>query len=200
MRIIRISGFFALLCLISCDLFHGGDKGCPEIQGIYFDVNDLEISSHKVSSCCDDELNAFSPVPFGEFLLRIDYKCAYYSLNQNPEKFSFFNSAYGLSCPTNGQNGSKESLSELEVITLYDMDSQHKKGSSINDLIEFEANGARLPLGMFLSSSDRRIYSKMASLYLIQKPVLSDTCAFKISVLLDNGEKYTRISTPVIFQ
>lgn len=197
MRTVRIFGFFALLCLLSCDVFRQ-EAPCPEVAGLYFTPLDVTVSSRKITSCCDDELLAFGRVSFYDYLLRMQYTVQYHAQSIPPTP-SLFSSAYAFSCPQNGQNGSRVSLEELEIITLYDIDEEHKKGSPVNDLFDFEEIGNRLPLSFYLSGNDRRIRGETALLRLNQKPQLSDTCAFKISVILDNGKKFTSISTPVIF-
>ncbi|MHB1279054.1 MAG: hypothetical protein ACYC1Q_11740 [Bacteroidia bacterium] len=198
MRIVRIIGFFALLSLLSCDIFHKEPTPCAEVAGVYFTPVDATVSSRKVTPCCNDELLAFDFVSFKDYLLRLQYTVQYHA-QALPSSPSLFSSAYAYSCPENGQNGSRVSLDELEIITLYDIDEQHKKGSPVNDLFDFEETGNRLPLSYYLSGNDRRIRDEMALLRLNLKPQLSDTCAFKISVILDNGKKFTSISTPVIF-
>lgn len=199
MRAIRICGFFALLGLMSCDIFHQDDSGCPPIAGLYFDVHNVQVSPKRITDCCTENVAVFEHMPFKKYILSLDYTSSYYSMTESPANFSLFPSAYALSCATNGQNGSKESLMELEIITLYDIDEQHKKGQPVNDLFDFEEQGARLDLNEYLSSSNTRIHAEHANLYLNQRPLLNDSCAFKVKVILDNGESYTNITTPVIF-
>lgn len=198
MRIVRIIGFFALLSLLSCDIFHKEPTPCPKVAGLYFTPIDVTVSSRKITPCCDDELLAFDRLSFNEYLLRMQYNVQYHALTK-PRSSSLFSSAYALGCSEDGQNGSRISLEEVEIITLYDIDEQHKKGSPVNDLFDYEELGSRLPLSYYLSGNDRRIRDEISLLRLNQQPQLSDTCAFKISVILDNGKKYTSISTPVIF-
>lgn len=197
MRTARIIGFFALLCLLSCDVFRQ-EAPCPEVAGVYFTPIDLAVSSRKITPCCDDELYAFDRVSFNHYLLRMHYTVQYHAAIEHRGS-SLFSPAYALSCREEGENGSRVSLDELEIITLYDIDDQHKKGSPVNDLFDFQEFNSRIPLAQYLSGDDRRIRDEVALLRLNQQPQLSDTCAFKISVILDNGKKFTSISTPVIF-
>lgn len=198
MRIIRLVGFFALLSLLSCDVFRKEPPPCPEIAGLFFTPFDAHVKSQRITPCCNTQLNAFERVSFNEFNLCLHYEANYHAFK--PDISTIFQAAYASTCPENGQNGSKIALDEIEIITLYDIDDSHKKGSPVNDLFEFAELGSRLFLPAYLSSDDRRIRDENAQLYLIQEPALSDTCAFKINVLLDNGKKFTCISTPVIFE
>jgi|GEM_PF-2491031 len=200
MRAIRISGFFALLGLMSCDLFHKDNPGCPPIAGQYFDVIAVDISSKRLSECCAEDAFVFERMPFKKFLLSVDYQASYYSLNLAPSHFSLIPSGYAMSCTQNGQSGSKESLLEVEIITLYDIDGQYKKGQAVADLFDLEEMGGRLGLNEYLSNSNRRIREEHSRLYLNKQPSMNDTCAFKIKIILDNGESYTSLTTPVIFQ
>lgn len=200
MRAIRICGFFALLGLMSCDIFHKDNPSCPPIAGLYFDVHDISISPKRKSDCCAEDVRVFERMPFKKFLLNIEYTASYYSMNTPSSNFSLFPSSYAVSCPFNGQNGSKENLSEFEIITLYDIDGEHKKGQPVADLFDFSELGGRINLNEYLSDSSQRIRSEEAHLYLNKRPALNDTCAFKIKVILDNGESYTSITTPVIFE
>lgn len=197
MRTVRVFGFFALLCLLSCDIFHQ-EAPCPEVAGTFFTPLDANVSSRKITACCNDELLAFDRVSFDEYVLQLQYDVQYHS-EAKTKSLSLFSPAYAFTCPEDGQSGSRVSLEELEIITLYDIDDQHKKGSPVNDLFDFEHIGHRLPLSYYLSLNERNLLDETALLHLNHQPQLSDTCAFKISVILDNGNKYTSISTPVIF-
>ncbi len=199
MRAIRICGFFALLGLISCDIFHQDDPGCPPIAGLYFDVQNVSISPKRQNDCCAIDVKVFERMPFKNYRLQIDLEATYYSMNTAPSHFSLISSSYALSCASNGQNGSKESIMEMDIITLYDIDYQHKKGQSVSDLFDIEELGSRLNLNAYLSNEDHRLRSEQLNLYLNNQPILNDTCAFKIKTILDNGESYTTITTPVIF-
>lgn len=199
MRAIRICGFFALLGLMSCDIFHQDDPGCPPIAGLYFDVQNVSISPKRLSDCCAMDVKVFERMPFKKFLLQIDYEASYYSMHAAPTHFSLIPSSYAMSCASNGQNGSKERILEIDIITLFDIDSQHKKGQSVSDLFDIEEFGSRLNLNAYLSNEDHRLRAEQMNLYLNNRPNTNDTCAFKIKMILDNGESYTSITTPVIF-
>jgi hypothetical protein len=58
----------------------------------------------------------------------------------------------------------------------------------------------RSSLNDYLSGDDKKLRHQNAVLYLRDKPSLCDTIAFKLQVSLDNGENYTCVSAPVIFE
>lgn len=197
MRIVRATGFFALLALLSCDTFNGGNN-CPEIQGQYFDVQGIEISNRQSSACYDEKVAAYSIVPFHQFRMRLDFDANYYASAARPSLL--WNSAFAFNCKQNGEKGSKESISEFEIITLFDIDKNHPKGSKVNDMFEYEEWGARVPLNTYLKGNTRKIRDESNYLYLTCEPLHNDTAAFKITLILDNGERYTEITSPVIFE
>jgi hypothetical protein len=139
MRLARIAGFLGLLALASCDLFvDGGDK-CPPIAGAYFNVYNVSAENYRrTASCCAEQVPAFGTLAFQNYHLQLNYIASYYSQHIPKQGFSLFTPAMALSCVSNGELGSKESLSEIQIITLYDIDANHKKGMAVNDLFDYE--------------------------------------------------------------
>ncbi|MBI1221876.1 MAG: DUF5034 domain-containing protein [Bacteroidetes bacterium] len=196
MRIVRISGFLALLALLSCDTFNSGPP-CTAIQGQYIRVLGLDISNQQMSPCCDEPIPPFSKIHFKEYRMQLNFQIQYYSeLKTNS---MLWNSCYAYDCPQNGENGSKETISEFDIVSLYDFDENHKKGESVRDLFDYEENKTRISLNTYMKSNSRHIRRATNYLYLMQEPTQSDTVAFKITLSLDNGNKFTEITSPVIF-
>lgn len=201
MRLARIAGFFGLLALASCDLFVDTGEKCPDIAGAYFNTYDVSAENYRrTAPCCAEPVPAFGRLAFQDYSLQLNYLATYYSEHVRSGGFDLFPPAMALSCMSNGELGSSESLSEIQIITLYDIDANHKKGMAVNDLFDHEEMGARSSLNEYLSRPDKKLRHQNATLYLRDQPALCDTIAFKIEVLLDNGENYTCVSAPVIFE
>ncbi len=200
MRSLRILGLIMLCGLLSCDLFESKEGHCPPVQGTWFKVKDMQVlNMRNQPGCCLNKVPPYGKVEYNYFLLNLEMDVSYYAFRAAP-KPGLFNTAYALSCPENGQNGCKESIREIAITTLFDLDENHKKGAIVNDLFDIDQMGGRMGIDDFLSSDECRIQQPVLGFLLHKKPVLSDTCAFKFQINLDNQTQYTCISAPVIIK
>ena len=79
MRIVRVTGFFTVLFLLSCDTFRNEKSGCPDIQGVLFNVTGIDISNQQFSECCEEPIGAYKKVAFPAYRLCMHFDAVYYN-------------------------------------------------------------------------------------------------------------------------
>ncbi|MEQ8472447.1 MAG: hypothetical protein RIC35_14735 [Marinoscillum sp.] len=184
--------------VLTITLFTGifGCGTCPEYDGFYFDINGLVIfNMEKRSPNARFGVDEGTNLEFKNHSFTISYTANYYSLNEI-NNIGLISSALATSCSYSGEGGSQEYLDTLVVTTNFDIDEQHLKGESINDIILY--NGK--VLNSFLATDSIEIPHQTFSLELTQKPELDNSLSINILVKLLNGEEYTATSERVFIK
>ncbi len=118
---------------------------------------------------------------------------------------SLFSSAYACSCiePTFTTN---DPIISVEIFTKNDFDSSHLSGSNITEyftILEY----SYIPLTItkksiseiishYYKNSDYRLLSAL-QIYLDKNPIINNTVAFEVKVMLESGKEFTSTTIPV---
>ncbi|QHT71320.1 hypothetical protein GXP67_34025 [Rhodocytophaga rosea] len=161
---------------------------CPKIRGQYYDVREMKVA------------NIMTPEGYR---LLVDFDVSYYNFNKSqPEQlnFSLMNSAYACSCLKDGEEGSKEKLHELTVITKNDFDPQHLANDTINDLLDIQMYPATYDLQSYLQQDTSGFLFRNYNLILKKKPQLNKEFKVEVNLKLDNGEVYQKTNEPIYIE
>ena len=108
---------------------------------MYVINNDPKSTSNSIPS---------DSILFEHFALRTDFSINYYSaIKQN--SFSLVPSAYALSCPDDGEGGTKEKIAAIDLIALTDYNGNYKTGDQLNDIIKIDG----LPVLQFINNQNQ---------------------------------------------
>lgn len=181
-----------------CEVIDNGGGTCPDVPP-FFDINELNLSNRLFETyCCGDELPNHELVDFDQYRIYGEYGFTLHA--HQPAKGGFLSRSYALSCVAGGYEGSKETIEDFTVTTNFDINENYLAGDTINDLIVFNDFLTERPLNELLNSEDRSILAQWFYLELTEKPTATDTAAFTVTLLLDNGERYTEATPNVIFR
>lgn len=193
--------YLLLFGFLRCDMneFEGE---CPEPTQPYFDIIGLTlIDQQKPSDCCA-ELITTGKVPFDQHQVQVQYD--FVTIAQQPKQqksILFMNSSFALSCIGNGYKGSKETLERLSVTANFDIDDEHPANSSIDNLLFIRTFEKELSLADYIEEQKGQFIEEPFLLFrLIERPQLSDSMSFNVSVQLTNGEAYTSTTQQVIYE
>jgi hypothetical protein len=181
--------------VIVTGLFTFGCDRCPDVAR-FFDIQDVLIQN----SFTDLTLNGNQPnnfpdsVQFEHFVILASYRVNYYSVS-NPAAFSLVPKAYALSCVEPGEGGTKEKITQLDLIALSDYDAGFKSGASLNAIAKI--NG--LPVAQFIENQNKNPVNQFGfDITLTQKPDSTVKQAFKLVYKLTNGEQYSPETQPIL--
>ncbi|MEM8908583.1 MAG: hypothetical protein AAGD05_12100 [Bacteroidota bacterium] len=202
MKIKTIGLTLLLLCgfsLQTCDKDDDIDCSCPPVEGVYFDIEGVELINHRSAN------QIAGPISFSEYRgLYLEYDVRFYGQKSSPKPrwdFSLIPSAHACSCLEDGYEGSEdEKLEQLTLITQYDFDVDHLANDTINDLVVVRKGANEQELSDYLMQSTEPLREYWLELELKTRPLLDSTFAVKAIVELSTGEQYEVISNEVIFK
>jgi hypothetical protein len=96
----------------------------------------IKLTSSSTTEAKDDTLH-----------LLVDFAPEYYTYMDWPDFDLFFTSAYACTPCTQGDLGSKDTVTRFEILSDQDFDDAHKKGTSLNDLFlvsRYDKNSASM--------------------------------------------------------
>ncbi len=130
-----LPSFFFLIA--SCD--PPLDCNCTSVDGLFFRTTGLQVDFVDNNVGVNVQMISDSAeVQQANLLTKLQFDVEYYNTAENTPIFDWYaltNSAYACECATNGQSGSNEKISALNITTIYDIDANHPAGSNINDLV-----------------------------------------------------------------
>ena len=179
--------FFTVLFTVGFSL-PGCFCNCPKLRGQYFDVREMRVTN--------------GMIPEG-YRLFVDFDVSYYNFNKNqlePFNFSLINSAYACSCLKDGEDGSKEKLQGLTVITKNDFDPQHLANDTINDLLDVQIYREKYDLQNYLQQDTSAYLYRGYTFLLKKKPQLNKEFKVEVILTLDNGEVFWQTNEPIYIQ
>lgn len=177
------------------------DCDCGKPEGNYFDIQGLSAVGYRQrpGSSGTERMSAGQTALLADYFLVASYQVSYFSARAaapaRRAPFSLISQAYACTCRANGDDGSKEKLKRLTVITLNDFDAQHPANASINDLLTVGTIFGAAYLNAVLQTDTARIKQTDYTLRLKRKPA-ADFVA-RIIVELQNGEIYSATTEPV---
>lgn len=185
-----------------------GTPGCKKELGScpdaleYFNINGVDATVYSTfgSNGFDQQLYTNDSADIKNYYINCNYKVAYYSDNSLSFPSLFMNSAYALSCPENGYNGSEEGLESVTVLTKNDFSSSFPAGDTINSIVmATDGFNNYMPLNQYVSNNGQVIRYTSVNIKLSEKPDnLSVPHGFTIIFKLKNGETYT-VHTPEVY-
>src|SRR6478735_7830281 len=115
-----------------------GIGGCSKCgDGYYVDINEMKLSA--IYACCDGWVEEKNPVAYDSVVIRAIFSGTAYAATFKQSSLSFLPTAMANDeCP--GSLGSKETISNINVITLTDFDNKFKVNDTINSIIEANNN------------------------------------------------------------
>jgi len=179
------------------DPFDCGDFG--EVHD-FFDIQGLSIF-HVDADGGPLDSDSIRYRDYGYFTIYYDVEYLAYQQERSFD-FSLMSQAYGCSPEIAGLAGSKEEAYEsITIITLNDFDENHMANDTINDLIlSGYSDTEQIELDGFIDGQEGNVESQYLYLSLKKKPSLNQEFQFRIRVDLSTGERYERISDPVVFK
>lgn len=194
-RLIAISLLFTTFW--GCHLINPGT--CPDAPS-FFDIDGLMLNNRVEEAnfyCCSDYLQENELVNFDQHRFYGDYSFTYHANIKS--KGGFFSQAFALSCIEPGYEGSKETIADIIVTTNYDINENYLAGDTINNLMMYSNALDLLPLSEYLNGEYRSILVPYFWLYFTERPTATDTTSINLTIILDNGERYTETTESVIY-
>ena len=193
----KLSLFFLLFVgftIPACKDDIGVDCNCPDIEGAYFDIDEVELKNIRIkeNGFIEQVHNPAIEVDWDQYILNGEFGVSFFGYNDTSPKFDFslIPSAYGCSCLGSGYNGSMEKFSEFKVITRNDFDDEHLANDTINALIDISVFGNDpIDLGEFLERDTSNIQFLRFDLTLKSAPTLSNDFDVDLLIRLNNGDE-----------
>lgn len=171
----------------------------------FFDIGGMSLTNHqaeRVYKCCFNELKDSSSVALDEYWISMDFAVSYFfgqiEKLDDMYEFDFMNSALACSPPERGENGSKEKIKNITVITLNDFDDAHPAGDTINEFIYVYVAENKVDLNQFLNNNISFVKRENMVFQLKSLPVAESYFKAKIVLMLDNGEEYTAETNDIV--
>lgn len=172
---------------------------CPEIDGEFFDIRDMEVIHQDSRGFFTDlEELSFNEYGFLALIFEVDYIAFQECMHWN---FSTMSSAYGCDCTVNGTSGSRdEMIQNLDVITVNDYNEDYAAGDTINELINVFTFGEEIDLNTYVESVVENIQETSLRMTLDEVPTMNNEFQVRIRMDLSTGERYDVISRAISFQ
>ena len=187
-------GLFPTFQCIDCD--------CEPVLE-YFVTTDFSLEHHQNEGARTVSIVPTEPIAFDDYAgLRCEFEVGFIaSAMQERTSFSLYPTLLACSCLSPGEFGSRtERFQEVVVETLYDVDSAHSKGDTINDLLDIKQDFQYEPLNPFLMRDTGLISQSYFYLKPTDKPASNDTFQVKCTIVLNDSTQYSKISDIVIFR
>ncbi|MFK7905562.1 MAG: hypothetical protein AB8B69_10575 [Chitinophagales bacterium] len=191
-------GFGAPSCEPPCE--------CALVEGEFFDIREVTLANWKLDNISGgvsaNLLEEGESVNSDAYQLWANFEVDYVGLQLPPENnfsFSLIPSAYACSCIENGEQGGKETLQDLQIITKNDFDADHPANSSLNDLMVINFGQDEENLVDYLERAVREPFMFPSFfLTLKQGPSVPSNFEVTVAMTLDNGEFYEVDSEVVV--
>ena len=190
-------------------------EDCKEVPK-YFNITGLKIGNSQVREKGYGGRSNWQyvedgkTIPFEEFYMRASFEVEYFSGKRLFKNFNLSNKAYASGCPEAGQNGSKEKLDTLYIITNNDFNEKFSAGDTINEIVEIHSGNVSFfndlqrfkPLMFyFYMNNKENIVEEDFCLKMNQEPTFKDLRhSFTLIYKLQNGEVYTAKTETVKFE
>lgn len=188
---------FLFAILFCCEVTDDPGGECPPSLP-FFDIDGMNVSNLIFNNdCCPEDAPDGITIPFDRHKIGGTFSFSLHA--KGPSKGGFLGNAYALSCIAGGHEGSLEEIENIIVTTNYDLFENYLAEDTINDLLIFDNIQSQKPLHEYLSD-DKSIPNPRYHMYLTEKPTLTDTVSFNITLILDNGESYSGTTARVVYE
>ncbi len=189
MKKILLTALVLSVFSFGCDI-----QKCPPVDR-YFDIEGVRMFYNYKGP--ESDYSNFCPLAdsmkFENFRLDVSFEKRFYSLNSK-KPFSLVNSAYALSCVEPGEGGTKEKITEIQLIAQADFNANYKAGTSLNSIVKIDNQ----PVSDYINNKNKYgIDSYGFQMDLTEKPDPTIKQAFKLVFKLDTGEIYEAETSPV---
>ena len=124
----------------------------------------------------------------GSFTLLISEEEVEYLAIAPTLNLGLINKAYALSCPSDGDNGRKYSVVNVEITSDADFDADHAAGTSLKDIFTAEKWDSDVGDYIQVRLDQYEDQNSVYKLKLDERPTLSVEHHFTITLTKDNGE------------
>ena len=198
----------ALFTFILTILLITGIGGCSNCGGGYYeDINEMEVWSIHASDQRLVEEN--ESIAFDSVIIQASFSGTLYGANSKERSFIFVPSAVAASDDCPGNLGSKETIENITVITLSDLDNDFKANDTINNIVEATnyfipgySSGDFKDLSQYVAEIQPGISTGSidtdGQLFLkLKKKPTQKVIKLRVDVSFTNGEKYSAETIPI---
>ena len=141
-------------------------------------------------------------VEIEKYFADIRFQSDYYTEN----KSDYWNSGmlYALSCVEPGYEGSKEGISQLEIITIHDFNSEYQANDTITNILEFGQVAVTVdfsdfvPHSEFVELRENNLFGQSMAFRVVE-PIDNEIqlAQFKVYLKLTNGDTFESVTDSV---